>query len=313
MRKQIFSRLLAFAVTLLFASIVVFCLLDLLPGNAAIIKLGTGARADTIAALEAQLGLDRPAWLRYLSWIGGAFTGDLGVSTTYGVPVSGLIAERLVVTLPLAMMALSIAIAIGVSLGVLAGNNAGGKSDAASAVLTNLGIAIPDFWFGILLIMVFSTFLHWMPAGGFPGWDDPVQAIRALLLPSISLALPQAAILLRLTRGAVIENKKAEHVKTAIAKGLSPRKVLRRHVVRNSLGSIVTIIGLQFSFLIAGAVLVESVFNLPGLGQLAYQSLAQRDLIVIRSVAILFAAIVIIVNLIVDLAYVWIDPRLKTL
>lgn len=304
-------RLSSFALTLFVASLLVFVTLDLLPGNAAAILLGTSARPDTIAALEQQLGLDQPAYVRYLSWVVGAFSGDLGQSASYGVPVSGLIGERLAVTLPLAALALVIAVAIGVPLGVAAAARWRKPTDRAASVFSQVGIAVPDFWFGILLILLFSVTLQWFSAGGFRGWGEPVEALKSLLLPAIALALPQAAVLTRVTRSAVLDVAGEDFIRTAQAKGLSDRRILWRHAVRNSLVPIVTIIGLQFSFLVAGAVLVENVFNLPGVGRLAYQALAQRDLVVIRSVAMFFAGLVITVNFLVDLSYLWLDPRLR--
>jgi peptide/nickel transport system permease protein len=313
LRKSRFllDRLGSFALTLFAASLIVFATLDLLPGNAAAILLGTAARPDTIAALERQLGLDQPAYIRYLHWIWGAFTGDLGKSASYGVPVGPLIAERLQVTLPLAFLAMAIAIAIGVSLGVAAAARPRRAPDRIASTFAQIGIAVPDFWFGILFILLFSTTLHWFSAGGFPGWGDPVAAVKSLLLPAVALALPQAAVLSRVTRSAVLDVTGEDFIRTAKAKGLTARQVLWRHAVRNSLVPIVTIIGLQFSFLIAGAVLVENVFNLPGIGRLAFQALAQRDLVVIRNVAMFFAALVIFVNFLVDLSYLWLDPRLR--
>ena len=314
MRKLRFisSRLGSLLVTLFAASLIVFGALDLLPGNAAAILLGTAARPDTIAALERQLGLDQPAYWRYAHWIAGAFTGDLGKSATYGVPVAPLIAERLAVTLPLATLALTIAVVVGVGFGVAAAANPRRAPDRAAAAFALVGISVPDFWFGILFILLFSTTLHWFSAGGFPGWSDPLAALKSLLLPAIALALPQAAVLTRVTRSAVLDVSSEDFIRTARAKGLTARRTLWRHAVRNSLVPIVTIIGLQFSFLIAGAVLVENVFNLPGIGRLAFQSLAQRDLIVIRNVAMFFAALVIVVNFVVDLVYFGLDPRLRT-
>lgn len=311
MSSSVTGRLVSFLLTLFFASLVVFATMDLLPGNAAAILLGTSARPDTIAALESQLGLDQPPVVRYLKWISGAFTGDLGESAAYGVPVSSLIGERLAVTVPLAMQALVIAVAIGVPLGVAAAARWRRGPDRAASLFAQVGIAVPDFWFGLLLILLFSTTLHWFSAGGFPGWEDPVAAMKSLFLPAIALALPQAAILTRVTRSSVLDVAGQDYIRTARAKGLGDQQVLWRHAVRNALVPIVTIIGLQFSFLIAGAVLVENVFNLPGIGRLAYQAMSQRDLVVIRSVAMFFASLVIMVNFLVDLSYLWLDPRLK--
>ena len=311
MRAILLGRLGSFLLTLLIASLLVFASMDLLPGNAAAILLGTAARPDTIAALEQQLGLDQPAYVRYLTWVAGAFTGDLGESASYGVPVAGLIGERLAVTMPLALMALVIAVGIGVPLGVAAAARWRQGPDRAASVFAQVGIAVPDFWFGLLLILVFSTTLQWFSAGGFPGWHDPGAALKALLLPAIALALPQAAILTRVTRSAVLDVSGEDYVRTAQAKGLTESRVLWKHAVRNALVPIATIIGLQFSFLVAGAVLVENVFNLPGIGRLAYQALSQRDLVVIRSVAMFFAGLVILVNFLVDLSYLWLDPRMR--
>lgn len=307
----VMRRLGSVALTLFIASLVVFATMDLLPGNAAAILLGTAARPDTIAALEQQLGLDQPAYIRYFTWILGAFTGDLGQSASYGVSVGGLIAERLVVTLPLAALALIIAVGIGVPMGVAAAARWRQTPDRVASGFAQVGIAVPDFWFGLLLILIFSTSLQWFSAGGFPGWATPLDAIKALLLPAFALALPQAAILTRVTRSAVLDVLGDDFIRTAQAKGLSETRILWRHAVRNALVPIVTIIGLQFSFLIAGAVLVENVFNLPGIGRLAYQALSQRDLVVIRSVAMFFAGLVILVNFLVDLSYLWLDPRLR--
>lgn len=304
-------RLGSFALTLVIASLLVFASMDLLPGNAAAILLGTAARPDTIAALEQQLGLDQPAYVRYFTWVSGAFTGDFGKSASYGVPVGNLIAERLAVTLPLAALALLIAVGIGVPLGVAAAARWRKAPDRIASGFAQVGIAIPDFWFGLLLILVFSTTLHWFSAGGFPGWQDPLLALKSLLLPAISLALPQAAILTRVTRSAVLDVSGEDFIRTAQAKGLTESRILWRHAVRNALVPIVTIIGLQFSFLIAGAVLVENVFSLPGIGRLAFQALSQRDLVVIRTVAMFFAGLVIVVNFLVDLSYLWLDPRLR--
>lgn len=311
--SAILRRLGVMAATLLVASGVVFVLLDLLPGDAAGVLLGTAARSDTLAATRADLGLDRPAPERYLRWIAGLLHGDLGRSAAYDVPVGRLIAERLPVTLPLAGLALGLAIAIGVPTGVAAAGRPRGGTDRVATLVATLGIAVPDFWVGLLLILLFSTRLHWLAAGGFPGWGpDPWGAVRALLLPAVALALPQASVLMRTTRAAVLEVAGDAYVRTARAKGLASGAVLWRHMVPNARVPIVTVVGLQFSFLVAGAVLVENVFALPGLGRLATQALAQRDLPTMRGVALVFAALVIVVNGAVDIAVLRLDPRVGT-
>jgi peptide/nickel transport system permease protein len=312
MLRLIAGRLVSLAATLVAASLAIFLIMEVLPGDPASVMLGTSAREDTLAALRHKLGLDRPAPERYMEWVGGALTGDLGTSTTYGVPVGGLVADRLAITVPLAIMAILISTGIALPLGIAAAANRDRLVDRAVIVFAQLGIAVPNFWLGLLLILLFSTSLRWFAAGGFPGWSaGAVPALKALLLPAVALGLPQSAVMARVARAAVLDVMGEDFVRTARAKGLTRGAALRRHVVPNALIPIVTILGLQFSFLIAGAVLVENVFNLPGLGRLAWQALAQRDLVVIKDVVLLFAALVIVVNFAVDLAYLALDPRLR--
>ena len=310
--SAIARRLLALVLTLLAASLVVFLVLEILPGDPAAVMLGVGAQPDTLAALRAELGLDRPAVVRYFAWLGGLLTGDLGRSYTYGVPVAELVRERLAVSLPLAGMALALATLIGVPVGVAAAARRGRPADLGIMAATQLGVAIPNFWFAILLILLFSVQLRWLPAGGFAGWDNGLwPGLRSLLLPAVALALPQAAILARVTRSAVLESLGEDYVRTARAKGLPKRTALWRHAVPNALIPVVTIMGLQFSFLLAGTIIIEQVFYLPGLGRLIFQAIAQRDLIVVRSLVVLLAGAVVVVNFAVDLAYLWLDPRLR--
>ena len=312
MLRLLLGRLGSFILTLLAASVVVFILLDILPGDPAAILLGTSARPDTLAALHHQLGLDRPLILQYLAWIGGALTGDLGTSITYGVPVSGLIADRLALTLPLALLAILVSTSLALLLGVTAAANRDRAIDRAVQGFAQLGIAVPDFWIGLLLILLFSTSLNWFSAGGWSGWSAGAgKALAGLILPAIALALPQAGVLTRVTRAAVLDVLAEDFIRTARAKGLDRRTALWRHALPNALLPVVTILGLQVSFLVAGAVLVENVFSLPGLGRLAYLALSQRDLIVLRNVVMLLAAMVILANFIVDLLYLILDPRLR--
>lgn len=305
-------RLAGLIVTLVVVSLLIFAVMGLLPGDPASIMLGTSASPDTLAALRHELGLDQPLLVRYIQWLGGVLSGDLGQSYTYGVPVAGLILERLAVTLPLALMAVALSVAIAIPLGVLAASRRGGLVDAVASVFSQVSVAVPAFWVALLLIILFSTTLGLMPAGGFPGWSAGIwPAVKALLMPSVALALPQAGVLTRVTRTAVLETLHEDFTRTAVAKGLSAQSVLWRHSVPNALIPVFTILGLQFTFLVAGAVLVENVFNLPGLGRLAYQALSQRDIVVMQDVVLFFAALVIVMNFIVDLSYLAIDPRLR--
>lgn len=305
-------RIVSLVITLLAVSLLVFSVMNLLPGDPAAIMLGTSASPDTLAALQKQMGLDQPLPVRYLAWLAGVVQGDLGNSYTYSVPVAGLIAERLAVTLPLALMAVVLSIIIAVPLGVTAARHRNGPVDLLVGLFSYAGIAMPAFWVGLLLILLFSSGLGWMPAGGFPGWDAGIGAgLKALVLPAVALALSQAGVLTRVARTSVIEVMNEDFVRTARAKGLGEGAALWRHAVPNALIPVVTMLGLQFTFLVAGAVLVENVFNLPGLGRLAYQALSQRDIIVMQNVVLFFAGLVIIMNFLVDLAYLVIDPRLR--
>ncbi len=305
-------RLTGLVITLLVVSLVIFAVMDLLPGDPASIMLGTSASPETLAALRHELGLDQPLLFRYGQWLAGVFSGNLGQSYTYGVPVAGLIVERLAVTLPLALIAIVLSVLIALPLGVLAAARRGGIVDAVATVFSQVSIAVPAFWVALLLIILFSTTLGLMPAGGFPGWGAGLlPALQALLMPAVALALPQAGVLTRVTRSAVLDTMHEDFARTAVAKGLSRSTVLWRHIVPNALVPIMTILGLQFTFLVAGAVLVENVFNLPGLGRLAFQALSQRDIVVMQDVVLFFAGLVIVMNFIVDLSYLVIDPRMR--
>ncbi len=298
--------------TLLIASAIIFFAIDALPGDPAAYMLGLNADPATLAALRAELGLGQPALARYLAWLGGALTGDLGVSYTYRTPVSELIAERAALSLPLALMALCLSTAIALGAGLLAASQRGRAGETIVLGAAQIGIALPNFWLAILLAFVFATSLRWFSAGGFPGWDAGLgPALSALILPTIALALPQAAVLTRVTRAALLEAMREDYMRTARAKGASAWRALTHHALPNALIPVLTILGLQFSFLLAGAVIIENVFYLPGLGRLVLQAIEQRDLIVVRGVALLLVFAVIAVSFVVDLLYVAADPRLR--
>ncbi len=305
-------RTAVFAATLVGASVVIFLVLDILPGNAALTILGADASPDAVAALSHKLGLDQPPLQRYLGWIFGLLSGDLGVSYAYDTPVAELILGGLSISLPLAVMAMALTALIALSLGIFAAARHNSLADTGVMGISQIGIAIPNFWFAILLILLFAVRLHWFAAGGFPGWaDGPLPALRALILPAVALAVVQAAILARVTRSSIIEVMREDFVRTARAKGLTRNAALWRHVLRNAMIPVVTIMGLQFANLIAGTVVIENVFYLPGLGRLIFQAINNRDLIVVRDCVMLLAALVVAVNFAVDLVYVAIDPRLK--
>lgn len=310
------KRLATFLIMLAVASGVVFAVLELLPGNAAEVILGDTATAESVAALQARLGLDRPPLTRYLDWVGGLVHGRTANSISYDTPTAELIAERLKVTLPLALIAMALTVVLALALGLYAASHHGRLGDVGVMAASQLGIAIPSFWFAILLILLFAVKLQWVGAGGFPGWSDDDggglwAGLQALILPALALALVQAAILARVTRSALLEVMREDFVRTARAKGLSRRQALWRHVLRNAMIPVLTVAGLQFANLITGTIVVENVFVLPGVGRLVFQAISNRDLIVVRDVVMLLAAVVVLVNLAVDVLYALIDPRLR--
>jgi peptide/nickel transport system permease protein len=298
-------------VTLLLASVVVFSVLEILPGDPARIMLGMNASPDALEALRQEMGLNQPAPIRFFHWLAGLATGDLGRSYTYSSPVIDLVRERLVVSLPLALISLFLSTVIAIPVGVYAASRNGRLADTLTMGAAQVGIAVPNFWLALLLVYVFAVGLRILPSGGFPGWSNPVDALQGLILPAVSLALPQAAILARVTRSAMVETLGEDFIRTARAKGLPRRKVLWRHALRNAMIPVLTILGLQFSFLLAGTIIIENVFYLPGLGRLIFQAINQRDLIVVEGVVMLLVASVILINLVVDISYAIVDPRLR--
>ena len=312
MLRYALSRLVSLAVSLALASVAIFAVIEVIPGDPAAYMLGMNAAPDTLAAVRAELGLDRPLPLRYLSWVGGMLTGDFGTSYAYKAPVADLVAERIVISLPLTLYALALSTLIAIPAGLFAASRRGRAADWGVIGVTQLGVAVPNFWFAILLVVIFAINLRWVSAGGFPGWEAGFwPAMKALTLPAVALALPQASILARVMRSALLDTLAEDYVRTARAKGLSRGQALRRHAFRNALIPVLTIIGLQFSFLIAGAIIIENVFFLPGLGRLIFQGITQRDLILVESVTMLLVFAVILVTFLVDLAYAWVDPRLR--
>ena len=306
------TRLVSLTLSLLVASLVIFAVIEVIPGDPAAYMLGLNAAPDTVAALRDELGLNGTFVTRYFGWITGMLTGDFGTSYTYRVPVADLVAARLWVSLPLTLYALTLSILIAFPVGLLAASRRGRATDVVAMGATQLGVAIPNFWFAMLLVLVFAINLRWFSAGGFPGWNDGFWAsVKALTLPAVALALPQASILARVMRSSVLDTLDQDYIRTARAKGLTRWQAVTRHALRNAMIPVMTIIGLQFSFLMAGAIIIENVFFLPGLGRLIFQGITQRDLIVVESVVMLLVFAVILVTFLVDLAYAWIDPRLR--
>jgi peptide/nickel transport system permease protein len=313
MLRYCLKRLLSLVISLVVASLVIFLVIEVAPGDPASFMLGINAQEDTLNALREELGLNQSKFERYMSWSIGMLQGDFGTSYTYRTPVAQMVSDRLWVSLPLALYALALSTIIAFPAGIYAASRRGGAGDVTIMGATQLGVAIPNFWFAMMLVLVFAINLRWFSAGGFPGWDEGFfNGLKALTLPAIALALPQAAILARVMRSSLLDILNEDFIRTARAKGLSRRQALWRHALRNALIPVLTIIGLQFSFLLAGSIIIEQVFYLPGLGRLVFQSISQRDLIVVESVVMLLVFAVIVVNFIVDLAYAWVDPRLRS-
>ena len=298
--------------TLLFVSLLVFMVVRVLPGDPALIMLGIEASPDAVAKLRESLGLDRPVPVQYAEWAGRAVLGDLGRSIQYDVPVAGLIVSRLSVTLPLTLMAAALMVAAAIPLGVFAATRHRRWGDYAAMTLSQLGIAVPGFWAGLLLILLFSVKLGWFQAGGFDGWGQGVgHALKSLLLPAVALGLFQFAVLARTTRSALLEVLREEYVKTARAKGVTEGKVIFRHALRNAMIPILTVAGVQLGQLMAGSIILESVFYLPGLGRLALGAISARDLPVVQGVVLFVASGIVVINAAVDMLYGVLDPRIR--
>ena len=312
MRRYVARRVAALAATLVFVSALVFVVVRVLPGDPAVIILGTEGSPEALARLRESMGLNRPLAVQFVEWLGGALRGDLGRSIQYDVPVGSLIVSRLPVTLPLALLAAVFMVAAALPLGVYAATHHRRGGDYLAMIVSQIGISVPQFWSGLLLILFFSVHLGWVNAGGFAGWSSGLgPALRSLLLPAIALGLFQAAVLVRATRSAVLDVLREDYVRTARAKGLSEPRVVGVHTFRNALIPVVTVAGIQLGQLMAGAIVLESVFALPGLGRLALNAISARDLPVVQGVALFVASSIVLINFAVDLAYGVLDPRIR--
>jgi peptide/nickel transport system permease protein len=311
-KRYVVRRVAALAATLLFVSVLVFLVVRVLPGDPVDIILGIERNPETAARLRTSLGLDRPLIVQYGDWLARALRGDLGTSIQYDLPVARLIASRLPVTLPLALMAAVFMVVVAVPLGIYAATHHRRAGDYVAMIVSQLGISVPAFWLGLLLILTFSVRLGWMRSGGFDGWSDGVgAALRSLLLPALALGAFQAAVLVRATRSAVLEVLGEDYVRTARAKGVAELLVVGKHTLRNACIPIFTVAGIQLGQLVAGAIVLESVFALPGLGRLALGAITARDLPVVQGVTVFVAAGIVAINFAVDFAYAALDPRLR--
>ncbi len=312
MATYLFKRTIVLILTLLLVSVVIFSVLMVLPGDPAQIVLGIQATPEMLQKLRQQMGLDRPVILQYLNYMKGLVRGDLGRSITYEVPVLSLILSRLQVTVPLALLSMLFSVGLSIPLGIYSSLHRNRPGDYGIMIFAQIGLAVPAFWAGILLILLFAVTLQWLPAGGFYPWQNaPLKALRSLLLPALSLGLVRAAVLTRMTRSSMLEVMGEDYIRTARSKGLSRRRVVYKHAFRNAIIPVITVIGLQAGDLLAGAIIIENVFHLPGLGRLVYEAIGQRDLPVVQGVVLLIAFIIVVINFLIDIAYRYLDPRIR--
>ncbi|MDR7482473.1 MAG: ABC transporter permease [Armatimonadota bacterium] len=307
----VLRRLLAVVPTVLVVATATFLALQVIPGDVATIMLGTDARPEDVTRLRRELGLDRPLLLRYLEWLGQLARADLGTSVSYREPVARLVAQRLPVTISVALAAMVVALGVALPLGIAAARRAWSALDLAALAGSQLGLAVPTFWLGILLLLGFAAAWPVFPLQGYVALArDPAQWLRHLALPALALGLERAAALTRLVRAAVLDELRRDYVRTARSKGLGDGAVLRRHVLRNALIPVLTVAGLQLGFLLGGTIVIEQVFGLPGLGRLLLQGIYARDLIIVQGVVLAIATMFALLNLAVDLLYAAVDPRI---
>ncbi len=313
MASFILKRILILIGTLLLVSGAIFVVIRVIPGDPAQIILGIQATPESLQELRQKMGLDLPWSLQYGNWILRACRGDLGRSIAYDMPITTLIGSRLLVTIPLALLSILLAVLFSIPLGIYAARHRNRIGDYGVMVFSQIGLAVPAFWAGILLIMIFAVHLQWFSAGGFKPWgESPLGALKSLLLPALSLGLIRGAVLARQTRSCMVETLGEDFIRTARAKGLTEKVVVYKHALRNMLIPVVTILGLQMGELLAGAIVIENVFHLPGLGRLLFLAIGQRDLPVIQGVSLVIASFIVLINCTVDVIYGIIDPRIRS-
>ncbi|MDH3883607.1 MAG: ABC transporter permease [Desulfobacterales bacterium] len=312
MTRYLLKKLITLLILLFLVSIAVFSVLFVLPGDPAQIILGINATPETLANLRAELGLDKSFFAQYTGWIGNIITGRGNRSINYDMPVSELILSSLAVTGPLALLAMVFAVVLSIPLGIYAARHQNRPGDVTVMFFTQLGLATPEFWLGILLILLLSVQWGFFSAGGFPGWTaDFWGSLKALLLPAFALGVIRASILARITRSSMLEVLREDYIRTARAKGLKERTVIYVHALKNAMIPVLTILGLQLGQLLAGAIIIENVYSLPGMGRLVFHAIGQRDLPVVRDIVLVMAAAVVVVNFVVDLCYASLDPRIE--
>ena len=312
MLAYLLRRLLSSSLSIFLAAALVFCALLAIPGDPADVILGINASPQARDSLREQLGLNVPAGTRFVRWLGGALRGDLGESLSYQKDVRTLIADRLWLSLPLALAGAVLACLIALPLGIFAALKKGTALDPLVVALSQLGAAVPSFWLGLLLILLFSVEWGVLPAGGFTSWErSKVGYLRSLALPTLALGVGQAAVLTRMTRAALLEVLSQDYVRTARAKGLRGFVVVWKHALRNALITLVTILGLSLTNVLIGSIVIEEVFSLPGLGKLALSAIKDRDYPLLQGEVLVYASLIVLVNFLVDVSYGFLDPRVR--
>jgi peptide/nickel transport system permease protein len=312
MTTYVVRRVVAIIPVLFGISILVFLLVHLIPGDVAQILLGTQATDQQLETLRRTFGLDRPLPVQYLDWLSHVLRGDFGVSFRTNRPVLPDLVARFGVTVQLTLVSMLIALTVAIPLGVISAANRGRASDGASRVVALLGLSIPNFWLGTLLILFVSLVLHWLPPVGFVSLlDNPWLGIQTLILPAVALGTAVAAFIMRMVRSSLLEVLRQDYIRTAHAKGLREQSVLYRHALKNAFIPVLTVIGVQIGYLLGGAVIIESIFSLPGMGRFLLDSISNRDYSIVQGGVLFIALVFCLVNLSVDLVYGWLDPRIR--
>lgn len=312
MTKFLLSRILA-TIPLLFAlSVLVFSMIHLIPGSAAVVILDDAASPENVAALEAELGLDDPLPIQYARWISGVAQGDLGTSLINKRPVQDALWQRFPVTLSLMLGALCISVTLGLGIGIVAGLRPGSFVDRLAVTLASLGMAIPHFWFALMLVVWFAIERRWFPSIGYtPLTEEPLEWLHGLIMPWISLGLPASALIARQTRSALISVMQSSYIRAARAAGMDGWHLVWHHALRNALIPVMTVIGFRIVILIGGSFVVEQVFALPGIGSLIVQAVLERDIPVVQGIVLMVAVLIVLTNLIIDISYGWLNPKVR--
>jgi len=305
-------KLFAMLATVFLVSMITFITFEIIPGDPVLARLGVDADEAQIRALSEELGLDEPLSKRFFGWIIGLFTGDLGQSIRYSRPVSELIFDRLPVTLSLALISMVLIVIIGVPLGILSARYGDRLPGISISIVSQIGMAVPSFWTGIILMYIFGLTLRWVSPGGYTPWSvDPVEAFKSLLLPAVAIALPSIATVIRYTRNTVMEQMKNDYVRLAFSKGLKMNAVLFRHVLKNALIPVITVLGMITANILGGSIVIEQVFTLPGVGRLLINAISVRDLPLVQGMVLYISLVIVVTNFLIDIVYTLIDPRIK--